>query len=347
MLFSLNRNQARNKKEKSLLDIPRIVICDSSPGRVVMGKDSEKLTAVFFSGVVSFVIGIFLIAGVLAFGRWPDLLNATALDTRIALQHARVLSLYVRLGEIHQRIERLTIRERRIGEIIDPSRSFRKTLSGLGGTDPWISPARFWSISGDSVPVFMKHVDLVISKEQILLSQREKSLHQLVGILESQKRRWLRIPSIPPLKGIETSGFGWRISPFGGGQEFHPGIDIAGRVGTPVLATAGGTVIWSGWDGGFGKTVKIRHVDGIVTLFGHLSQCFVHIGEEVRRGQIVAALGSTGLSTGPHLHYEILVHQKPVNPKRYFLIEFPASSRFSMNTMSADSPYFVRRASGS
>lgn len=333
MLSSFKKKPSGNKKGKQPSLSSRIVICDSNPGRIIMVQDSKKMTSLFFVGMASLVTGITLILGLLIFGKWPDFFDAAELDAKIEQQHETVLSLYDRLNEIHQRIEHLTIRERRIGEIIDPSRSLRKSLSGLGGTDPWVSPSRFWSSPEITIPLFMSHVDRVIQAEHVLLVEREKNLYQLVNVLESQKRRWLRIPSIPPLKGRETSGFGWRISPFGGGQEFHPGIDIAGKVGTPVLATAGGTVIWSGWDGGFGRTVKIRHVDGIVSLFGHLSQSFVHIGEEVHRGQIVAALGNTGLSTGPHLHYEILVHQKPVNPKRYFLIAFPTPSRMSMNTL--------------
>ncbi|MHB1286123.1 MAG: M23 family metallopeptidase [Leptospirales bacterium] len=345
MLSSFKKDAVGNKKRKQLSLKSRIVICDSNPGRIIMGQDSKKLTAIFFLGIASFVTGITLILGFLVFGKWPDFFNAAELDARIEHQHEMVLSLYDRLNEIHQRVEHLTIRERRIGEIIDPSRSFRKSLSGLGGADHWVSPSSFWSTPENSVPLFMSHVDQVMKTEHILLMEREKKLYQLVNVLESQKRRWLRIPSIPPLKGIETSGFGWRHSPFGGGQEFHPGIDIAGKMGTPILATAGGTVIWSGWDGGFGRTVKIRHVDGIVSLFGHLSQSFVHLGEEVHRGQIVAALGNTGLSTGPHLHYEILVHQKPVNPKRYFLIAFPSRSRVSMNTL-ATHKTLIRKIKG-
>lgn len=331
MILPIRSIISRARREKELSCGIQFVICDSNPARDQIGSESKKLMLMFFSGVACFLIGIVLIAIVLISGKRTDILSATALDEKISAQHGKIFGIYVRLAEIHQRIERLTLRERRIGEIIDPSRSSRKSLSGLGGKDHWLSPSRFWVKGANAVPIFMDHVDTVIQKEQILLGQREGSLHQLVRILEEQKSRWLRIPSIPPVKGIETSGFGWRHSPFGGGREFHPGIDIGGKMGTAVIATAGGTVIWSGWDGGFGKTIKIRHVDGIVTLFGHLSQSFVHLGEQVHRGQVIAALGNTGLSTGPHLHYEILVHQQPVNPKRYFLIDMPSSRRYAMN----------------
>ncbi|MHB8422526.1 MAG: M23 family metallopeptidase [Leptospirales bacterium] len=327
----ISSTTSREKKKRGFSFLPHVVICDSNPSREAVIAESKKLMTLLVAGISSFLIGMILIVFVLISEKRTIILTATSIDKKIAVQHGKVFSIYVRLSEIHQRIERLTLRERLIGEIINPSRSFRKSLSGFGGNDHWLSPSKFWAGRENAVPVFMNHVDKVIHNEQILLSQREGSLHQLVALLEEQKMRWLRIPSILPVRGVETSGFGWRNSPFGGRREFHPGIDIAGKIGTPVIATAGGTVIWSGWNGGFGKTVKIRHVDGIVTLFGHLSHSFVHLGEEVHRGQVVAAVGNTGLSTGPHLHYEILVHQQPVNPKKYFLIDLPYSKRYAEN----------------
>ncbi|HBS60469.1 MAG TPA: M23 family peptidase [Firmicutes bacterium] len=121
-------------------------------------------------------------------------------------------------------------------------------------------------------------------------------------------------PSIWPVGGDVTSGFGWRNSPWGEGSEFHQGIDIANSLGTPIVATADGRVAQSGWSGGYGNLVQIDHGNGIVTIYGHNSQVVVTEGQQVRKGQIIAYLGSTGRSTGPHVHYEIRVNDNAVDP---------------------------------
>ncbi|MFQ5646471.1 MAG: M23 family metallopeptidase [bacterium] len=112
-------------------------------------------------------------------------------------------------------------------------------------------------------------------------------------------------PSIWPVRGWMTSGFGARKSPFTGRREMHGGIDIATRFGTPVMAAAEGVVIYSGYRGGFGKEISIDHGFGYVTGYGHTSETVAKVGDKVKKGQIIAYVGSTGRSTGPHLHYEI------------------------------------------
>ena len=147
----------------------------------------------------------------------------------------------------------------------------------------------------------------------------EKSLGQLHRILISRKSLLDSTPSIRPVYGYETSGFGFRISPFTGHKQFHEGLDIANRKGTPVIAPANGLVVFTGRRGGFGNLIIIDHGHGITTRFGHLSRIFVKAGQHVKRGERIAAIGNTGRSTGPHLHYEIRLSGVPVNPKRYIL----------------------------
>lgn len=127
-------------------------------------------------------------------------------------------------------------------------------------------------------------------------------------------------PSIWPARGTITSGFGWRISPFGDGNELHAGIDIAYTMGAPVLATADGEVVVSGAAGGYGNLVQIDHGNGIATLYGHNSQLLVSVGQAVKKGQIIALAGSTGKSTGPHVHYEIRINNTPVDPMKYLVL---------------------------
>ena len=122
------------------------------------------------------------------------------------------------------------------------------------------------------------------------------------------------VPSIWPTAGYVSSPYGLRWN----GSEFHQGIDIAAETGTPIVATADGVVTTAGWDGsGYGNMVDIDHGDGIMTRYGHASAVAVTVGQEVRRGQVIAYVGSTGYSTGPHLHYEVRVSGQPVNPAGY------------------------------
>lgn len=120
-------------------------------------------------------------------------------------------------------------------------------------------------------------------------------------------------PSIWPAAGYVSSPYGLRF----GGTEFHQGIDIAAEMGTPIVATADGVVTAAGWNGGYGNMVDIDHGSGIVTRYGHASAVAVSVGQQVRRGEVIAYVGSTGRSTGPHVHYEVRVNGAPVNPAAY------------------------------
>ncbi len=117
-----------------------------------------------------------------------------------------------------------------------------------------------------------------------------------------------------PVTGTITSPFGWRPNPFGGSPEFHQGLDIAAPTGTTVTAAAGGTVIMAQWYGGYGNYILIDHGGGYSTGYGHLSAIYVSNGQTVTRGQAIGAVGSTGQSTGPHLHFEVRINGKPVDP---------------------------------
>ena len=125
------------------------------------------------------------------------------------------------------------------------------------------------------------------------------------------------IPSIWPVHGRLTAGFGQRMDPFSGEGAFHPGIDIADALGTDVVATGDGLVIEAEPDAGYGRSILIDHGDGITTRYAHLSRIFVVVGEQVKQGEIIGAIGMSGRTTGPHLHYEVRIHGTPVNPGRF------------------------------
>ena len=131
------------------------------------------------------------------------------------------------------------------------------------------------------------------------------------------------LPAMWAHLGKINNEFGFRRNPFGGrAYEFHPGMDIDGERGDLVTASANGTVIKAGYTGGYGNMVEIDHGNGLVTRYGHMSKLDVEQGETVTRGQLIGEIGSTGRSTGPHLHFELRYNDKPINP-RHFLVPEP------------------------
>lgn len=148
-------------------------------------------------------------------------------------------------------------------------------------------------------------------------SRQEASLQLLIEFFEDKRSLYASTPSVWPVRGWVTSPFGNRTSPFSGILKFHEGIDIAAQTGTPVIAPADGVVIKAGFSTGYGNMVEISHGYGIKTEFGHNSRLNVKAGQRVKRGEIIAYVGDTGSSTGPHLHYEVRINGLPVNPVRY------------------------------
>jgi murein DD-endopeptidase MepM/ murein hydrolase activator NlpD len=150
------------------------------------------------------------------------------------------------------------------------------------------------------------------------LETRAARLEADLQVYEVALRERARVPSIWPVDGESTDSFGVRGNPFGsGGSEFHAGQDIAAPRGTPVLAAADGIVVQSGWQNGYGQTVVIDHGNGLTTRYGHLSKVGVVAGQELKRGDELGQVGSTGRSTGPHLHYEVRIGDVPVSPLHY------------------------------
>jgi murein DD-endopeptidase MepM/ murein hydrolase activator NlpD len=126
-----------------------------------------------------------------------------------------------------------------------------------------------------------------------------------------------------PVNGRLTSSFGERFHPILGYVRFHKGVDLAASAGTPIVAAADGRVVSAGWQGGYGRQVSIVHAGGIETTYGHMSQIAAFAGEIVHRGQVIGYVGSTGLSTGPHLHFEVTRNGQPVNPMTAKLVSGP------------------------
>ena len=152
-------------------------------------------------------------------------------------------------------------------------------------------------------------------------TMREQGILELWETLSERQTLLSATPRIKPAHGWYTSKFGYRSSPFTGRPTMHYGLDIAAPPGSPIVAPADGIVSFAGYDAGYGKLVSIDHGYGVVTRFGHTSQLFVQVGQKVKMGDVIAAVGNTGRSTGPHCHYEVRVNNVPVDPANYILDE--------------------------
>jgi murein DD-endopeptidase MepM/ murein hydrolase activator NlpD len=199
-----------------------------------------------------------------------------------------------------------------IGVPVDRALPVLGVPEGQGGGSPLSEE------DGESVTsMFFEQLD----DKAIVLAEgaeiRAGSLEVLLGQLDDKRERLVSMPSIWPSKGWLTSRFGARVSPFTGRRQKHSGIDIAAADGTPIYAPARGRVIFAGRKGPLGNALVLDHGFGVKTVYGHTKEILVATGDTVERGDKVAAIGSSGRSTGPHLHYVVEVKGKPRNPLDY------------------------------
>lgn len=167
-----------------------------------------------------------------------------------------------------------------------------------------------------------KHVQAIhfdINRVAKRASLQEQSLQELYELLKDQRSILASTPSIKPVEGYYTSGFGYRISPFTGNRQLHAGIDLFAPIGTAVRATADGVVTRVDTDPGYGKLVVVSHGYGFSTLYAHNSKILAKVGQHIKRGQTISQVGNTGRTTGPHLHYEVKLNGHPINPVKYIL----------------------------
>jgi hypothetical protein len=188
----------------------------------------------------------------------------------------------------------------------EESRVVLQSAGGMGGEGESLSEV-----------VVQLQQKLTWLKEEAVI--QERYLHELTGIVGQRRAQWASTPSIWPVRGWVSSGFGRRVSPFTGEDMLHGGLDISAPMSTPVKAPAAGFVIAAGPEKSLGNVVVLSHGYGFKTLYGHLSKVRVRRGQTVRRGDIIGEVGNTGLSTGPHLHYEIEIQGHAVDPIKYII----------------------------
>jgi murein DD-endopeptidase MepM/ murein hydrolase activator NlpD len=235
-----------------------------------------------------------------------------------ALQKEQILHMAQRIDQFAQDMTELKKIDHQIKvmanlETVEGDEQFR----GVGGSDPSLLDPKATVSKVNRNLVRAMHRSLDDLKSDIESSWEDKA--GIKKFLEEQKNLLAATPSIWPTKGWLSSGFGYRESPFTGEKEFHKGIDVSTRAGAPIVASANGVVSFAGWDRGYGRVVVIRHRHGFETKYAHLKKCLVKTGRPVKRGEAIGLVGSSGKSTGPHLHYEVHLNGVPVNPIRYVL----------------------------
>lgn len=212
-----------------------------------------------------------------------------------------------RLGQIQAHATRLNALGQKLIKIakLDPGEFNFEESPGLGGPDEL----------DDAVNLdFGSELDDVISE----LEDREQQLSVLENILMSSHMKEEVFPAGRPIgRGWISSYYGMRTNPFTGKLQFHKGMDFASKSGSNVLAVAGGVVTWSSKRYGYGNLVEVNHGNGYMTRYGHNSENLVKVGDTVKKGQVISLMGSTGRSTGPHVHFEVLKNRRQINPNRF------------------------------
>jgi len=236
----------------------------------------------------------------------------------IANQNTQIQTFASEINKLKSKIVSLNNFEEKIRVIANlDQRKDQEGLFGVGGSIPEDLSTDIDSQRQQTS--LLREMHQQVDQLHVASTSQKSGFSTLLDALEGQKNLLACTPAIRPSKGWLTSNFGHRISPFTGRREMHKGLDIANREGTLIVAPADGTVKFVGRRGLMGKTMVIDHGHGMVTRYGHLNAYLKKRGEPVKRGEVIAEMGNTGRSTGPHLHYEVHLNGVPVNPIKYIL----------------------------
>ncbi len=243
---------------------------------------------------------------------WMDVLSRQReqiADLKAQMQ-ARAQALAIQVGDVQAHMLRLDALGRRLSAMAGlPSSEFN-----FGENPPQGGPETDIPGATPGIP----SLSALLGRLEGRIDLRASQLAALENVILSRKLRQEIHPEGRPVRvGWISSPFGERIDPFTGDEEFHEGIDFAAPMGTPIHAVAAGVVTWAGPRGGYGNMVQIDHGDGYATRYGHAEKVLVHVGETVKRGDVIALVGSTGYSTGPHVHFEVLKDGIEINPAAF------------------------------
>ena len=256
-----------------------------------------------------------------------DQSTATFLDRENAELRDRVASLDARINQLTTSVDTIKTFEGRLRKmtmVSDPTRNL--AIGPVGNASnrkrddlEESADALRRDLLGDDAEYALDLVTGRLANSELEARRAQKSVARLSAYLKNQRALLAAIPSRRPTTGYTTSQFGMRVDPFTGLPQLHAGIDFSAGIGVRVTATADGTVIWASTRGAYGELIEIEHINGLSTRYAHLSRVDVKVGQKVTRGETIGAVGNTGRSTGPHLHYEIRLNGVPQDPARFLL----------------------------
>ena len=286
-------------------------------------EGTEKIRQFKLPGIVAYLAPIFVLVSVLFL--FQDYLSLKgehsrflALQKENSLNNEQILHMARRLDQITRDMSELKELDQKLVDMVNLETAETESQSvGIGGSDPaLLDPTRNLSeISPELIRAMHRNIGDLSS--EIELNKRDKI--ELFKFLDEQKTVLASTPSIWPAKGWTSSRFGYRSSPFTSKREFHKGLDISARRGSPVVAGADGMISFSGTDRGYGRAITIKHGYGLKTKYAHMKKLLVRKGQFVKKGEMIGLVGSSGRSTGSHLHYEVHLNGVPVNPMKYIV----------------------------
>lgn len=268
---------------------------------------------------ITTAIGILLLAAIMLVANYGQKINIASSE-KAELETLRQINV-AQKNQIEELSGKTAVLQEDMNRLNQLESDIRKLITSEDDSQTSRSSNRpNMGFNGQGGPVSKPQLEQIASMLQNIqsdLKTKEETLTSLRDTLQERKVRQACTPSIWPANGDVTSRFGWRNAPLGSGSDFHPGIDIANNIGTPISAAADGRVVYSGWYSGYGKLVQIDHGNGIETLYGHCSELIVHEGQTIHKGELIAYMGSTGWSTGSHVHYEVRANGSAVNPASF------------------------------
>jgi murein DD-endopeptidase MepM/ murein hydrolase activator NlpD len=299
----------------------------------ILSNTGTKTRQVSLPGVV-FRLAVFLVVACLAgIGYFAyDYADTKRIAHRSAQLKTKIAEQSDIIAGQHEQIQTFASEINELKAQLVTLNNFQEKIRIIANLDHLEGQDNFFGVGGSIPEDLDPGTDLTYRQSGLIREMHEQvnqlemaSIHQkdgfasLLDALEGQKNILACTPAIRPTKGWKTSRFGYRTSPFTGRRELHKGLDIANQKGTEIIAPADGLVKYTGKKGLLGNILVIDHGHGIVTRYGHLRDVVKKRGEKVKRGEVIAHMGNTGRSTGPHLHYEVHLNGVPVNPEKYIL----------------------------
>lgn len=226
-------------------------------------------------------------------------------DLQKSESERQLQALSMRMADLQARLVRLDARMEDVAKLDNGEFNFPKAVAG--GAE---LPASFYGLNSQD---FFTAIDWLTQQ----VDSREQKFDALQDLLTNHKGEQTLLGSTPVHKGWISSYYGWRTDPFTGRRAKHEGVDFAGREGTAIIAVASGIVTWAGERSGYGRMIELNHGDGYATRYAHSKFLLVRPGDVVKKGQIIALMGSSGRSTAPHLHFEVYKHGRTVDPATY------------------------------